>query len=120
MSGWRRSTLLDGVTQDLKVALRSLVRQPGFTLAALATLGVGIGANVAMFGVANLALFRPLPYRNADELVLGRTSWPGRGIGWTVSAPDYYDVRDQARSFQSFGALTPFTYDVTLTGTGEA
>ena len=115
-----RTTLLDGVAHDLRLALRTLARRPGFTLAAIVTLGIGIGANVAMFGVANLALFRPLPYRDADRLVLGRTSWPGGGIGWTVSAPDYYDVRDQARSFQSMGAITPFTYDVTLTGTGDA
>jgi putative ABC transport system permease protein len=120
MTAWRRLHLLDGLAHDLRLACRSLLQQPGFLIAALATLGVGIGANVAMFGVANLALFRPLPYRDADQLLLGRTSWPQGGIGWTVSAPDYYDVRDQARSFQAIGAMTPFTRDVTLTGGREA
>lgn len=120
MGTWWRSTWMNGVAQDVRLSLRALARQPGFTLAALATLGIGIGANVAVFGVANLALFHPLPYRDADRLVIGRTSWPGGGIGETVSAPDYYDVRDQARSFESVGALTPFTIDVTLTGTGAA
>jgi putative ABC transport system permease protein len=52
-------------------------------------------------------------------LVLGRTQWPGGSIGWTVSAPDYYDVRDQSRSFASLEALTPFTRDFTVTGGGE-
>ncbi len=105
--------------QDARFALRSLKQQPLFVLAALLTLGLGIGANVAMFSVVNLALFRALPYPEADRLVLGRTRWPGGGIGNTVSAPDYYDVRDQATSFQSLSAITPFTRDFTLTG-GEA
>ncbi|MEJ2218678.1 MAG: ABC transporter permease, partial [Gemmatimonadota bacterium] len=99
---------------------RSLAKRPGFLLAALLTLGVGIGANVAMFSVANLALFRALPYPHADRLVVGRTSWPGGHVGWTVSAPDYYDVRDQVKSFSAVSAITPFTYDVTVTGGSEA
>ncbi|MEJ2677576.1 MAG: hypothetical protein P8174_00710 [Gemmatimonadota bacterium] len=118
--GAGRPRPLADFAQDIRIAFRSLARQPGFLLAALLTLGVGIGANVAMFSVANLALFRALPYPHADRLVLGRTSWPGGRIGWTVSAPDYYDVRDQAKSFSAIGALTPFSYDVTVTGGGDA
>jgi putative ABC transport system permease protein len=120
MTNPRRPTLLPDLTQDVRFAVRSLARRPGFALAAILTLGIGIGANVAMFSVANLALFRALPYRHADELVIGRTSWPDGSIGWTVSAPDYYDVAAQAKSFQAIGAITPFTVDATLTGTGEA
>ncbi|MEJ2185753.1 MAG: ABC transporter permease [Gemmatimonadota bacterium] len=118
--GVRPTGPLVDLVQDIRFAFRSLARQPGFVLAAVLTLGVGIGANVAMFSVANLALFRALPYPHSDRLVLGRTSWPGGGVGWTVSAPDYYDVRDQAKSFSAIGAMTPFTYDVTVTGGGEA
>jgi hypothetical protein len=99
--------------------LRALRRQPGFVVAALLTLALGIGANVAMFSVVNLALFRALPFADADRLVLGRTQWPGGSIGWTVSAPDYYDVREQSTSFESLETLTPFTRDFTVTGGGE-
>jgi putative ABC transport system permease protein len=99
--------------------LRALKRQPGFVTAALLTLALGIGANVAMFSVVNLALFRALPFAESDRLVLGRTQWPGRGIGWTVSAPDYYDVLEQSTSFESLEAITPFTRDFTVTGGGE-
>jgi putative ABC transport system permease protein len=106
--------------QDVRFAFRSLGKQPGFVLAALLTLGLGIGANVAVFSVVNLAVFRALPYPGADRLVVGRTLWPRGGIGWTVSAPDYYDVRDQATSFESLSAITPFTRDFTLTGAGDA
>jgi putative ABC transport system permease protein len=114
-----RGRLLRDFTQDVLFAFRALRRQPGFVAAALLTLTLGIGANVAMFSVVNLALFRALPFAEADRLVLGRTQWPGGNIGWTVSAPDYYDVHDQATSFASLEAMTPFTRDFTVTGGGE-
>lgn len=107
---------LEHLRQDLRFAVRSLAKRPGFTAAAVVTLAVGIGGAVAMFSVANLALFRALPYPDAEELVVGRTSWPDGGIGTTVSAPDYFDVREQASSFRAIGAVTPFTFDGTLTG----
>lgn len=115
----KRRPLLSDFVQDVGFALRALRRQPGFVAAAVLTLALGIGANVAMFGVVNLALFRALPFADADRLVLGRTRWPGGGIGWTVSAPDYYDVQDQSTSFESLEALTPFTRDFTITGGGD-
>jgi putative ABC transport system permease protein len=105
--------------QDARFAFRALKKQPLFVLAAVLTLGLGIGANVAMFSVVNLAIFRALPFPEPDRLVLGRTRWPGGGIGLTVSAPDYYDVRDRATSFESLSAITPFSREFTLTG-GEA
>jgi putative ABC transport system permease protein len=111
--------LLRDFAQDARFAVRALRRQPGFVAAALLTLALGIGANVAMFSVVNLALFRALPYAESDRLVLGRTQWPGGGIGWTVSAPDYYDVLEQSTSFESLEAITPFTRDFTVTGAGE-
>jgi len=114
-----RAPLVRDFAQDVRFALRALRRQPGFVVAALLTLALGIGANVVMFSVVNLALFRALPFADSDRLVLGRTQWPGGNIGWTVSAPDYYDVRDQSRSFESLEALTPFTRDFTVTGGGE-
>lgn len=111
--------LLGEMVQDARYAVRSLGKRPGLALAAVLTLALGIGANVAMFGVANLALFRALPFPESDRLVLGRTLWPNGGVGNTVSAPDYYDVRDGSTSFESMATITPFTVDVTITG-GDA
>jgi len=116
-AGWARP--LQDLTLDLRFAVRSLRKRPGLLLAALVTLGLGIGANVGMFSVANLALFRAVPYPESDRLVLGRTLWPDGGVGWTVSAPDYYDVKEQAAAFESLATITPFTRDVTITGRGE-
>jgi hypothetical protein len=87
---------MDELVQDVRFALRSLRKQPGFVVAALVTLGVGIGANVAMFSVANLALFRALPFPEADRLVLGRTVWPGGNI-----APSRETSRSPARASRS-------------------
>lgn len=113
--GW-----LDDLVQDLRFAVRGLRRQPGFVLAALLTLGLGVGANVAMFSVADLAVFRSLPFPQADRLVLARTTvGPGleRNI-WTSSWPDYEDYRD-ATSFASLVAMAPMALDMTLEGAGE-
>ncbi len=114
------TSVVEPLLQDVRFTFRSLRKQPGFVLAALLTLGLGIGANVAMFSVLNLAIFRALPYPEPERLVLGRTMWPGGFIGWTVSAPDYIDVRDQATSFEALAAMTPFSRDFTVTGGGEA
>jgi predicted lysophospholipase L1 biosynthesis ABC-type transport system permease subunit len=61
--------LLDQIWQDVRFAWRQARRTPGFTATAVITLALGIGANVAIFSVVDAALFRPLPYKNADRLV---------------------------------------------------
>jgi predicted permease len=110
---------LDDMRSDLSYGFRSLRRRPGLLVAALLTLGLGIGATVAMFGVLNLALFRALPYPEADRLVVGRTIWPDGSIGNMVSAYDFFDVREASSSFESLSAITPFTRDATITGVDE-
>jgi predicted permease len=110
---------LDDLRSDLGYGFRSLRKRPGLLLAALLSLGLGIGATVAMFSVLNLALFRALPYPEADRLVVGRTIWPNGTVGNMVSAYDFFDMRDAATSFESLATITPFTRDATITGVDE-
>jgi putative ABC transport system permease protein len=106
------------VVQDIRYAVRTLLREPGFTAVAILILAVGIGANVAMFSVTQAALFRTLPFPEADRLVMGRTTWSGR-LARNVSSPDYYDYRDQSQNLQSLAAITTGPWTMTLTGGEE-
>lgn len=101
---------------DLRYALRSLSKQPGFTAVAVLTLALGIGANTAVFSVVYGVLLRALPYPESERLV--RLYEGGEGERGTVSPPDFVDWRGQATSFE---AMVAFHGDrVTLTGAGEA
>lgn len=98
-------TLLETVfpvhINDLKYALRRLGRSPGFTLVAVASLALGIGANTAMFSIVNAVLFRGLPVADADEIVEVYTSEED-GFAWSVSShADYLDMRTRTEAFQS-------------------
>lgn len=108
--------LLGDLRRDGRVAIRSLPRQPVFALAVLLTLGIGIGGNVAMFGVLDVVLFRSLPYPESHRLVLGRVTYDGQ-VGNTVSGPDFFDYRERNRSLDALAAITPFRVEATVTGT---
>ncbi|MGH7581520.1 MAG: ABC transporter permease [Gemmatimonadales bacterium] len=101
---------------NLRHAVRSLRRAPAFTLAAVATLALGIGANTAIFSVVNGVLLNPLGYPDPDRLVMvwGRHTTIGRE---TASLPDFLDWRSQARSFEILAAMTHTRFN--LTGDGE-
>ena len=103
---------------DLRHAARRLVREPGFTLAAVLTLALGVGANVAVFAVVEAVLLRPLPYPGAGRLVTlnhrdGRTgiTKPFNAIG------DYVDLAARQRSFDAFGAYG--SGETTIFGLGD-
>ena len=97
-------------------ALRSLRRAPAFTLAAVTTLALGIGANTAIFSVVSGVLLNPLEYADADRLtvVWGRHATIGQE---TASLPDFLDWRSQAGSFETLAAMTHTRFNVT--GSGE-
>ena len=84
----------DAFFADLRYSLRALLARPGFSLAALLTLAIGIGANAAIFSVLDGALFRPLPFPHAERLVDVRSAYPRMGLDDAgTSIPDYLDRR---------------------------
>src|SRR6185436_12375019 len=84
--------------RDVRYAIRSLRRSPGFALAAVATLAIGIGANTAVFSLVSGVLLHPLPFESPDRLTMiwGRHRTIGRE---TASLPDYLDWKRQSTSF---------------------
>jgi len=88
---------------DLRFALRQLRKSPGLTFVAVLTLALGIGANTAIFSIVNAVLLRPLPYPNADRImVLNESSGPGQD--YSVALPDYFDWRNDNTVFEQLAA----------------
>ncbi len=104
---------------DLRYSARALLAQPGFSLAAVLTLAIGIGANVAIFSVLNGALFRPLPFADAERLVDVRNVYPQMGLDDAgISIPDYLDRR-AAPALESFAIYTNVSLSLVDSGTPE-
>jgi putative ABC transport system permease protein len=110
---WRQ--WLDALGQDARYSWRRLVRSPGFTAVAVITLGLGIGANSAIFSVVNTVLLRPLPYAESERLV---RVFSLRSVPVEMSGPDFMDIREQAGVFEGLAAYD--TEARTLTGAGDA
>lgn len=104
---------------ELRYAFRTLRRVPGFALAVVLTLGLGIGANTAIFSVVRGVLLRPLPHRDGDRLVYLRQSTAGPG-GENVnfSVPEILDFRNAAKTLKGIAEYSPVT--LTLTGESDA
>lgn len=110
-------TGVESIMQDLGYASRRLKNNPGFTLVAVLTLMLGIGANAAMFSIINAVLLRPLPYADPQKLVVLAEHWP-QFPRLSVSYLNYKDFRDQNHSFEAVGAVRNAV--VTITGVAEA
>ena len=106
------------VAADIRIAVRALLTRPGFTIVAVVTMALGIGANAAVFSVVDAVLLRPLPYNAVDRLV--RVTGNARATGDTdnLSPMDFLDLRSRTRRLAGLAAFNNYA-DATLTGAGD-
>jgi len=117
---YRSSTFLESTWQDCRYASRRLRQQPGFTLVAVATLAIGIGANTAIFSVVRSVMLAPLPFGNADRLVRLRIVAPdATGAERQLSLVPAYFHEVRSRSHLIEEAAAQRFQNVTLTGDGD-
>jgi hypothetical protein len=104
--------------QDLRYGARTLWARPGFTAVAVLTLALGIGANTAIFSLVNAVLLKPLPFPEAERLVMIWEDASSIGFPENTPAPaNYLDWKTQSNSFEEMGALSTVSFN--LTGAGE-
>jgi putative ABC transport system permease protein len=113
----RRTNMIAALWQDLRYGARMLLKQPGFTMIAVLTLGLGIGANTTIFSVVNAVWLRSLPYPEADQLALVTHRSAKRGGNFELTPAGFFDLRRQNKSFAQIAAY--FGRNFNLTGTGE-
>jgi len=105
---------LDNLRQDIRLAVRGLLRAPAFAAVTILTLALGIGANTAIFSIVNGVILRPLGYPKPEQLMYLTTQFPAFGFDqFWVSPPEYFEFREINQSFSSVGAFT--TGEVNLT-----
>jgi len=111
---------MGNLLQDLRYGLRNLARNPGFTIVAMLTLALGIGANTTIFSVINNTLLKPLPFPHPERLVLVWETF-GRGPGNfnIVSAPNFWDFERQSHSFESMAILDSAGRGYNLSASGD-
>src|SRR5437868_8779605 len=102
--------------QELKFAVRSLARTKGLTLTVVVTLGLGIGANAAIFSLVRGVLLRPLVNRDEDRLIYIRQSARG-AENVTFSVPEIRDLRERVKTLSAFGDFS--TIGFTMVGLGQ-
>jgi putative ABC transport system permease protein len=106
---------MDTVLQDLRYSARKLLHAPGFTVVAVATLAIAIGATTAIFSIVNGVLLKPPPFRNPEQVVFVASS-NREGLTNPMSTLDFIDYRDQSKSFVGMAAM----YPTSLNSTSEA
>jgi putative ABC transport system permease protein len=105
--------------QDVRHAVRSLRRSPGFVAAAVLTLALGIGANTAIFSVLQGVVLSPLPFEDPNRLVVMALYNRALKHPTDLSYPDFLDWQRNSRSFQHMAAFVPQRYDLTNPGVPE-
>jgi predicted permease len=119
-SGFSTNARVHSLAQDLRYALRTFARAPGFAAAALLSLALGVGANAAIFSVASALLLRPLPYADADRLAILWNRSPGLGIAedW-FSTAQYFDIKTATAHFEQVAIAIGANYNLTGDGPPE-
>src|SRR6201996_3471661 len=109
---------MNALIRDLRYALRALAKNPGFAIAAILSLAIGIGANTSIFSITSALLLRPLPYKDASQLVILWNRSPGLGItqDW-FSTAQYFDIKNGHRGLEQTAIAIGANYN--LTGNGE-
>src|ERR1700694_1140627 len=109
---------MNSLLQDFRFGLRMLIKNPVFTLIAIVTLALGIGANTAIFSVVDAVLLRPLPYPEANRLVFLWSTMNSQGVPTSGSSlPDYKTWRDQNRVFDGLAGF--YNGDFNLSSPGS-
>ena len=109
---------METLLKDIRYGIRGLLKRPGFTVIALITLALGIGANTAIFSVVNAVLLRPLPFQKPEELVIVWEDVTFAGFPHNTPAPaNYVDWKTQNQSFVDMAAIRETSFN--LTGDGE-
>ena len=106
------------VAQDIRYGLRQVMRSPGFAIVAVITLALGIGANTAIFSVVNGVLLRPLPYESPGRLAMIYGHWELKNQA-EQSESEYWDLREQAHSFERMAAFADGSANFTGSGIPE-
>ena len=111
---------MNTLARDFAYALRMLAKSPGFTLAAILSLAIGIGANTSIFSIVNALLLRPLPYRDADRLVILWNRSPGLNIteDW-FSTAQYFDIKTGHHGLEQVAIAIGGNYNLTSKGEPE-
>jgi predicted permease len=110
---------IESFIQDLRFGFRMLQKDPGFTAVAILTLALGIGANTAIFSVVNGVLLRPLPFENADRIMLIREHLPGFNLDLPFNAPDFQAFAERQRGFGTLAIYSNRYYELSSSGAPE-
>src|SRR5580700_994501 len=101
------------IFEDIRFGLRTLSKNPGFTIVAVTALALGIGVNATVFSLANAVLFKNLPFANSDRVLYIVSTNPTKSRWWPAhSYPDFLDLRAQLKSFDAVGASTQVSANI--------